>query len=80
MITTIKSIKKKIDKNNNFYYVVYFDYFGFTSFTYLTKKSLEYWKKYRGLNTLAVGQEINVFQVRGTKNFRIVDIKQGALK
>jgi len=69
MITKIKSIKKKEN-----YIVIYFDYFDQENFTYLSKRSLLYWKNVRKIESIKVGDSINVFKVQNTDNFKIVSI------
>lgn len=72
MKTKIINLKKKQDfiKSNEFYYVIYFDYYGEERFTYLTKRSIMYWKS-KGLNKLNVGLLINVSKVND-KHFKII--------
>lgn len=76
MLVKIKNIKKKIDsKTNKAYIIVYFDYGDYKdSFTYLTQKSLKYWKN-RGVDKIKKGMEINVFRVKDTKYFKIVEMR-----
>ena len=75
MKTEITDIKKFIDEKKGAYYVIYFDYDEFKgAFTYLTLKSLKYWRD-RGVHKLKKGMWINVFKVRDTKYFRIVGME-----
>lgn len=71
MITQIIRIVKKEDEKKNKYYVIYFKYYNDERFTYLNKRSLDYWKN-KGLKGLKIGQEINVFELENKKHFKIV--------
>ena len=73
MKTTITNIKKQENfKNNEKYFVLYFEYFGEERFTYLTKKGINYFKS-KGLNKLSVGLNINVIAI-SDKHFKIIGL------
>ncbi|MHA1381426.1 MAG: hypothetical protein ACTSRG_23915 [Candidatus Helarchaeota archaeon] len=56
--------------------IVKFMYFDKLRFTYLTLKSLIYWKS-RGVQEFKIGDEINVFKVPQSKFYRIVELVEG---
>ena len=73
MYTEIKKVKRiETDDGKSHYYVIYFDYIDHNdAFTYLSKKSIVYWKS-RGLKKIFIGQKINVFKVHNTNSYKIV--------
>lgn len=77
MITKINSLKKVIKDDNSYYYVIYFDYPNHqNAFTYLSLKSIIYFKK-RGLKKITKDMQINVFKVKNTKYYKIISFIDG---
>lgn len=71
METKITNIKKGLDnKTSENYFIIYFDFYGEERFTYLNKRSIQYWKA-KGLNKLKVGLKINVSKI-SEKHFKII--------
>lgn len=74
MIVNIKRIVKKTTEQGQSYLVVYFDYFNEEHYTYLTRKSLDYWKS-KGVTKLNKETKINVIKKKESGYFQIIDIK-----
>lgn len=78
MITKItKIIKKKSEKDLSDYYIIYFNFFNVEKFTYVSKKTLAYFKKVLLISNFKVGDKINVIEQRlndGRKTYKIIGV------
>ena len=72
MITQIIKIEKK-KNNNDFYYIIYFNFFNEIKFTYMTKKSIDYFKKYHNLKRLFINQRINIIVKNKFTQYQIIE-------
>lgn len=73
MKTKIKKIEVS-EKNGEKFYLIRFDYFNKEAFTYLSKRTLKYFREARGVKKFRVGQRINVFKVKDSNNYKLVEV------
>ena len=70
MITKIDKIDIKTQSDHNDLWIIWFKYGDLDRFTYLTKKSRDYWLK-RGIKEFKIGMPINVIPVE-PKYYKII--------
>jgi len=77
MITKINKIDIKEDlETGETYLVIYFfdEILNYDAFSYLSQKSLNYWKNFRKVKELKVGMPMNVFKLGDSKYYKIISI------